>query len=410
MKRTIKLLLIFTLVLQIIAPAMIVASANEKVVSISVARPDSIDEPEDDLIYTLGELDEAEGGDNEDELLNEDFETPIAEIEIDDEALDDGLPVAEEELDDEIESNEASEVEYDGDDDDDDENEGNETTEDETELDDEIEHEIPQTSIETMRTFLENNSADNPFIVPTGLTFVEAINALEWGENITVWPILSGHDTPDGTLWGVIDLLLNSEMDEYILTYEDRYWFSVEGLYVLYEDEATDRPTIPQESIEAMRSFIENNSADNPFIILDGLTFNEAINARDWGEGITVWTPMSGLGSGLACGAVALHLNQQTNEDGEETYDDMYGFWDICIYYDFVDLQKEEIPNDDSQNNDLQNDDSDNNDSQNDDSQTNRSNLPQTGVRLLNASLIGVGVLAVCGVVIYLRNKKKIRF
>jgi len=38
---------------------------------------------------------------------------------------------------------------------------------------------------------------------------------------------------------------------------------------------------------------------------------------------------------------------------------------------------------------------------------TNTPTLPQTGIRAVDASLIGIGVLGVCGGLIYLRNKNK---
>ena len=255
---------------------------------------------------------------------------------------------------------------------------------------------IPQASIDKMEDFIENNSADNPLVIPSGLNFSEAINALDWGEGITVWSLMSGHGLDPGQMWGSIFLHLNQQISEDEITYDAEYGFEDIGIYYELEYSSENLPTIPQASIELMRSFLENNSSDNPLTIPTSLTFNETLNALNWGEGVSVWAPMTGLGTGQVCGSIILHLNR-TVEDGEVTSDDEYGFWDVCIYYEF----------EAAQGNNSQNNDSNTEPQITEPQRPANPILPQTGVRLVNASLIGVGVLAVCGGLIYLRNKGK---
>jgi len=442
LKKAIKILLAFALVLQIISASMTVASANEG--------NDPTDYPED---VPNSELEEGnDSDDDEDEEEDEDEASETAEVELEDEDEDEDI-----------------------------------TT-------------IPQASVDAMRDFIENNSAENPLIIPEGLTlsdFNEVMNALDWGEGITISSPMSGLGLDAGQVRGSIFLFYNQEISEDgVVTYDDRYVFlNIELFYELEDsddsDDSDDQPTIPQASIDLMRAFVEDNSADNPFVIPAGLTFNEAMNELDWGEGIGVWTPMSGIGTGQTCGSIVFHLNMQT-EDGKVTYDDEYGFWDICIYYEFEDQNPDEpyLPTIISQasidairdfiaNNSVDNpliipegltfneamneldwgegitvwtqmleaevgqmcgsiiwslneqvsesgettyddrygfwdtciyydfEDLQNNKSPEGGLQSDRPVLPQTGSRVLNASLIGGGILVVTGVIIYLKNKNK---
>lgn len=107
---------------------------------------------------------------------------------------------------------------------------------------------------------------------------------------------------------------------------------------------ATD-VTLPQATIGKMYSFIENNSATNPFIIPAGLTFDQAINAIDWGEGVTVLAAMSGLGEapGTVAGAIILYLNALTVDD-EIVFDDDYFFADVILHYQFEETQNTQTP------------------------------------------------------------------
>jgi len=352
LEKIIKILLAFTLGLLIMSTATNVASADE------------------------------DSNEVEDEVLNEDVEAPEYVDELvdeDDEDIETSTEV--DETDDEIEDTETLAVE----------------------TDDETGATIPQASIEAMRDFIENNSAENPLIIPTGLAFNDAINALDWGEGITVWTPMSGFGT--GSACGAMTLQLNRQESEEEESFDDEYGFW--EICIFYEPEAPNSsPTIPQSSIEAMRDFIENNSAENPLIIPAGLDFNEAINALDWGEGITVWTPMSGLGSPQVCGSLALQLNRQESEEGEETYDDEYGFWDICLYYEFEDQPESSSSSPSTE--PISSPSSPSSEPTSEPTEpARRPNLPQTGVTLLNSSLIGVSVLAVCGLVVYLRKKNK---
>jgi len=271
-----------------------------------------------------------------------------------------------------------------------------------------VESTIPQASIDAMRAFIANNSADNPFVIPAGLSFNEAINALDWGEGITVWTPMGGHESPPGQLCGSIAFQLNVQVNEAgETTYDDEYGFWDICIYFIEAPE--NGPTIPQATIDAMYAFIANNSADNPFVIPSGLSFNEAINALGWGEGITVWTPMSGLElpPGQMCGSIALQLNFQVNEAGETTYDDEYGFWDICLYYAYEDPQT----TDPSTSQPCSSQTTDPSTSQPSlpppNLPQNGPNLPQTSAVLINTSLIGAGILATSGIVAYLKKKSK---
>ena len=397
LKRVTKLLLIFTLGLQILLPAMNVVSANEGNMPINIM----VDELEDDQEPI--DLDvEASNDNEEDEVLNENIESDVETSEPEpeseyNETYDVETSESESEYD-ETEDIEISESEYDeiGD----------------IEIQTEEELAIPQASIDEMRAFLESNSPDNPFIIPAGSSFAEAINARDWGENIIVFAPMSGMDAPEGTIWGSIFLVLNSDMDLNIFGDADYGFFDI-GIFVQFEDDEDQisRPLIPQDSIDAMRTFLESNSPDNPFIIPTGLTFNEAINARDWGENVSVFTPMSGMEMetlpGTIFGAMALGLDLEIDSEGNwliDDADDLYWFVDVVLYFvNYEDLTNEDLTED------LTEDTEDTNSPANEPSERpgNRLRLPQTGREAMNATLIGVGVLAVCGGVIYLKRRKK---
>jgi len=242
---------------------------------------------------------------------------------------------------------------------------------------------IPQPAIEAMQAFIENNSLDDPLIIPTGLNINEAITALSWGENITAVSNMSGYNQLEGSGCGSISLLLNKRVSEdYQVTYDGIYTFADICLFYEVENSITKPPnSIPQCSIEAMRAFIEDNSADNPLIVPPSFTFTEALNELEWGEGITVRASLSGLGTGRACGSIALLLNEYIAETGlNRTFDDAYSFGDICIYYEFESQRNNE---------------------------STILSLPQTGSRALNASLTGGGILAATGLIVYFKNKNK---
>lgn len=369
-KKVTKLLLALTLVLQIFLSHIVIVNANGGSVLTNVVLNDPTSESDEDD-QESHELDE----DNNDDSEDEDVESTEAEQDVETENVDED----EVELDDD-------EVDLDS----------SEEEEDEDETDDEDSPAFPQASIDAMRTFLAENSEENPFIIPEGSDFIEAINALDWGEGVTVSPVLTGYDA----LHGALALILNSELDEDEHTFDDEYWFFEVGVFVQYEgDEEEDEEslTIPQAAIDAMREFIEENSADNPLIIPVGLNFTEAINALDWGEGITVSPIMSshGLESGSVRGSLFLHLNQQLTDD-EVTYDDEYAFLDIVIYYENKEEAEAEKPASEPPPPAGQTPE-----------QPPARVLPQTGTDMLNMSLIGGGILAVGGLLIYLKKRNK---
>jgi len=366
LERITKLLLTSALVLQIMSPAVAVVSANEVgiLTNVRVDDPTSHEDYQESTVAL--DIDEKIDSEIEDEVLNE----GVGALE---DEIDDGAPdteTLEDELDDEVEDVEAPE--------------------DEAENTDEIGSTIPQASIDAMRAFIENNSRDNPFFVPTGLTFLEAINALDWGEGITVRTPMSGSHL----LHGAIFLTLNDDG----LTYDDQYGFFEVALFVLHEGTEMP-PRMPQASIDAIRAFVTSNSVDNPLIIPAGLTFDEAINALDWGDGITVGTAlMSELGEGQVCGIIVWHYNKtDASLPWGYTSDDSYGFMDTCIYYVIEDLTTDQSkPPQESK------------PAQNKPSES-RPALPQTGSRALNASLMGGSVLGASGLIVYLKNRKKVK-
>ena len=351
---------------------------------------------------------------------------------------------------------------------------------------------LEQTSIDAMYDFIENNSEAHPFIVASGLTLNEAINALDWGENVSVHATMSRLQGPEGMVLGSIILYLNLRPGDDWLNHIDMHSFVDVGLFVQFE-EGLDRPTLPQTSIDAMYDFIENNSEAHPFIIPSDLTLIEAINALDWGENVTVYIDyinLLGHHGGVSpvpeLVLVVLYLNARP--DG---YDDRYSFgeveifvknenvmvwtdeelgiwrehsdrfeavrdeaWELFRYVEAMYLSdtllehpngaelyrlfnefKEQIPRhglgvpnlslpfDHEHNvhvlrtmmNYIQlfesfiaeftaalNDDSDNGNGNNE----NRPNLPQTGATLINVLLIGIVILAAGGLIVYLKKKK----
>jgi len=248
---------------------------------------------------------------------------------------------------------------------------------------------IPQASIDAMYHFIENNSADNPFIVPAGLTFSEAKNALDWGEGITVWAPMSGLGSPPGTLGGSIILVLNEQVHEDgTYTYDDTYGFDA-LLYVQYEEDVYSQ-RIPQTSIDAMYDLLANNSEENPFIIPRGSNLTSAMKELDWGEGITLWLVLESHDRpDLFRGEMALILNERTNHTGDIYYDDIYWFIDVSIFVQYKDAQSTQpggTPNQPS---------------------TTRPNLPQTGVATTTAALAGGVALVSAGIIAIVIKKKE---
>jgi len=92
---------------------------------------------------------------------------------------------------------------------------------------------LPQSSIAKMYAFIEHNQAGNPFNTRPGVTFFEAINTLDWGEGVTIWPVMEGHQAPEGMVWGSIFMRLNVIEDDFgISSYDDDYMFFDLGLFI----------------------------------------------------------------------------------------------------------------------------------------------------------------------------------
>lgn len=116
-----------------------------------------------------------------------------------------------------------------------------------------------QASIDAMYDFLENNSAENPLIIPSvmGMPPSYALDKLGWGENVDLWTGLSGSESPGYVYWGSIALVLNSQIYEGGRhTCEDIYWFSNVELFIQYEGSQTDRPLLPQTGTAFMNTAV----------------------------------------------------------------------------------------------------------------------------------------------------------
>ena len=240
---------------------------------------------------------------------------------------------------------------------------------------------IEQATIDAMNAFLANNSAANPFIVPAGLTFAEAMNAINWGANVTVNPILEGDTCPALSMGGsriaagAIALILNQQLaTDGTYTYDDDYWFFEVGIHTQFEG----APRLSQTSIDAMYAFLANNSADNPLMIPAGLTVAEAINALNWGASVTALLALEG--TGVLHGSLHLALDSQIRADGEHICSDIYSF-KATIHV----LYEESRTNEPNNNN----------------------NLPKTGVAASMTFAAGAGLAGIGMVAAYIKNKKK---
>jgi len=180
-----------------------------------------------------------------------------------------------------------------------------------------------------------------------------------------------------------------SGMNQTTFSVTNPFPFSVIVHQEVFEREiapAPDMPRLSQISIDLMYAFIANNSEENPFTVPAGLTFNEAINTLDWGAGVTVQTPMSGLQApkGTIWGGLTLQLNVQEVEDGTYIFDDSYWFVEIGLFVQF------------ESDDDLQ-----------DGAPTMPTGfVPQMGSAAANTMLAGLGILAVGGIVAYRKRRK----
>ena len=148
--------------------------------------------------------------------------------------------------------------------------------------------------------------------------------------------------------------------------------------------ESVKRSPYFQAVIDAMRNFIENNSADNPFIIQAGLTFNEAINAFDQFEGVTVLTPGS-FGETFDYAWMTILLQYEGEDD--------YIFPELKLFVQFEESSQTEkeiqpsipLPQ----------------------PPESRPNLPQTGSGVINTFAIGTIFLATGTTGAYFKKNKK---
>jgi len=192
--------------------------------------------------------------------------------------------------------------------------------------------------------------------------------------------------------------------DETTSIFEKIYRFTLyNGLIDSYQEELVIAPPssdqdiigLTQETIEMMYAFIEENNSENPFIIPHGLTFKEAINRIDWGAGVTVRTPMSGLDApeGMIWGALILLLNSQDNANGSYYFDDDYSFTDVGLFIEHETTQSNEETEPPTQ-------------EETETAPSGGPSLPIMGTTAFNVGLIGVGVLIFAGILIYLKRKK----
>jgi len=192
--------------------------------------------------------------------------------------------------------------------------------------------------------------------------------------------------------------------DEMTAPFEKTYRFTLynrlidefqEELNIAPPNLEPDVTGLTQATIDMMYAFIENNTAENPFVIPTGLTFNEAINLLDWGAGVTVGTPMSGLEApeGTIWGGLVLELNRQAIGDGTYDFDDYYWFLDIGLFIEYEALEDEtesEPPTEETTA----------------PSERPGLSLPQMGTTAFNVALIGIGILIVAGILVFIKRKK----
>jgi len=243
-KKVTTLLLVFILLVQLISPVMNV----------------SADEGREDVDIVIDyDMEQIEIDEISEELLEVDeIEEELSEVEIA-----------------ENDEEETSEID--------------EIAEELSELDEEVEEEtiievlntgqvLEQATIDAMYEFLANNSEQNPFIVPRGSSFDEVMNAMAWGEGVTVY--LIGHRVGSGggvvlfppvdpyLFSGHIALYLNAENFQYGIpqSYDDVYWFRgtknnfglFSGVFVYYQYEGSANRVWTSEEIAFVRE-LENS-------------------------------------------------------------------------------------------------------------------------------------------------------
>ena len=251
---------------------------------------------------------------------------------------------------------------------------------------------LEQATINTMRALIENNSAENPFIVPAGMTFNEAINALGWGEGVTV---RTPGSYEGGAFWGSIILYLNLGEGG---GFDDHYVFFEISLIVHYEysDPTINGPTVWTD---------------------EELAFVRELTNRLWGLGNDAWTLVHYIDDMYHAGILSDHPN------GAELYRLLHHFLESLDYYsrrlfdDTLPFAHEHNINALAELNTLiaflesfiaqitaaLDDEVENNNNNN----NNQPTLPQTGTGVaLNTMLAGSGLVALGGLTTYKKLKK----
>jgi len=91
--------------------------------------------------------------------------------------------------------------------------------------------------IENFRLFIEGNNFENPFIVPYGLTFNEALNDVYGNADVALLAPMSYHQAPENTIWGSVIFVLNFEpIGDGTYKYETYYVFFDFGLFVKFDE------------------------------------------------------------------------------------------------------------------------------------------------------------------------------
>ena len=223
-KKVTTLLLVFILLVQLISPVLNV----------------NADEGREDVDIIIDyDMEQIEIDEISEEILEVDEVEELSEVEID-----------------ENDEEETSEID--------------EIVEELSELDEEVEEEtiievlntgqvLEQATIDAMYEFLANNSMENPLIVPRGSNFLTAINALGWGEGVTVRLIgylLTGCETQGPITFSPNDPLCFSDIDLFSgalwmylnliddgYSFDDVYFFGG-VVYFLYEGATTEQSTV----------------------------------------------------------------------------------------------------------------------------------------------------------------------
>lgn len=107
---------------------------------------------------------------------------------------------------------------------------------------------IQQTLIDNMYELIENNTVENPLVIPYGSTVNDVLNAIGWGDEITVLTSLSELNESEGVYGSII--LQHKDYTPGIVCHS--YLFIVNAFYVQFEAEdviVEPKPTLPQTTV-----------------------------------------------------------------------------------------------------------------------------------------------------------------